>query len=89
MSGLIPETDAGHLRQAACNLYQASCDISEKAEKENRPSYIFVNNLKVFILNGVWCALLGEDGINGVAGYGKSPELAMQDFDKNWVKELA
>lgn len=35
-----------------------------------------------------WCALYGENLQDGVAGFGKSVEMAMQDFDSNWHKQL-
>ena len=31
-----------------------------------------------------WCALYGEDLQMGVAGFGDSPELACEDFDRAW-----
>lgn len=36
-----------------------------------------------------WCALYGENLQDGVAGFGDSPALAMEDFDRNWVASLA
>ncbi len=36
---------------------------------------------------GHWCALYGGDLMNGVAGFGDTPEDAMRDFDKNWREE--
>lgn len=35
-----------------------------------------------------WCALYGDNLQDGVAGFGDSPELAMQDFDSNWRGKL-
>ena len=35
-----------------------------------------------------WCALYGDDLQSGVAGFGDSPELAMQDFDAAFRKPL-
>lgn len=32
----------------------------------------------------MYCALYGEDLMNGCAGFGETPEAAMADFDKNW-----
>ena len=32
----------------------------------------------------MWCALYGDNLQDGVAGFGRSPEEAMADFDKNW-----
>jgi len=31
-----------------------------------------------------WCALYGDNLQSGVAGFGDTPEKAMEDFDKNW-----
>ncbi len=31
-----------------------------------------------------WCALYGENLMEGVAGFGDTPELAMVAFDKAW-----
>ena len=36
-----------------------------------------------------WCALYGKDLQNGVSGFGKSPQEAMNDFDKNFNAKLA
>lgn len=33
-----------------------------------------------------WCALLGDNLQDGVAGFGASPEAAMFDFNKNFSK---
>lgn len=35
-----------------------------------------------------WCALYGDNLQDGVAGFGDSPALAMEDFDANWAKKL-
>lgn len=31
-----------------------------------------------------WCALFGDDLATGVAGFGDTPEKAMEDFDRAW-----
>lgn len=31
-----------------------------------------------------WCALYGDDLMDGVAGFGDTPEEAMEAFDKEW-----
>ena len=35
----------------------------------------------------MWCALYGENLQDGVCGFGETPELACQDFDKNWSSQ--
>lgn len=79
MYNLIPETDNGHLNASAQSIYNYSCEI-------NRPSYI--HKPRLFIDGNMWCALYGENLQDGVAGFGGSPELAYQDFDKNWINNL-
>lgn len=51
-----------------------------------KPSTIY--KPKIFIDGDQWCALYGENLQDGVAGFGKSPEKAMADFDISWVQEL-
>lgn len=34
-----------------------------------------------------WCALYGENIQEGVAGFGETPDKAMQAFDQAWLKE--
>lgn len=36
-----------------------------------------------------WCALYGKNLQEGLAGFGESPQKAMQAFDANWYKEGA
>lgn len=37
----------------------------------------------------MWCALYGENIMEGVAGFGETPEKAMEAFDKAWCSERA
>lgn len=69
----------GHIAAAEINIYNYSCFI-------NRPSNLYKPRL--YIDGDRWCALYGENLQDGVAGFGKSPELAYQDFDNEWYKEL-
>lgn len=34
-----------------------------------------------------WCALYGADLVEGIAGFGDTPDDAMRDFDQNWFKQ--
>jgi hypothetical protein len=51
-----------------------------------RPSTLF--RPRIFIDGNMWCALYGDNLQDGVAGFGKSPDEAMGDFDKNWHAKL-
>jgi hypothetical protein len=35
----------------------------------------------------MWCALYGENLVEGVAGFGETPEAAMRAFDDAWWKQ--
>jgi hypothetical protein len=38
--------------------------------------------------NGLWIALLGKKGEEGIAGIGDSVDAALQDFDRQYMVEL-
>ena len=76
---MLQDTDRGHLSSAYINIYEHSCDLL-------RPSTLYKPRL--FVDGDHWCALYGDDLQNGVAGFGKSPDLAYKDFDRNWLKKL-
>ena len=44
---------------------------------------------RVFIDGNKWCVLYGDDLMNGIAGFGDSPILAVYDFNKAWRKPIA
>jgi hypothetical protein len=64
---------------AANEDYAAACD-------RRFPSNIY--RPKLFIDGDKWCALYGENIQDGVCGFGDTPELAMQDFDRAWCEHL-
>lgn len=51
------------------------------------PSEIFHPSLSID--GDQWCALYGENIQDGVTGFGKSPQEAMNNFDKNFNEKLA
>lgn len=75
---LLPDYN-GHIACAEVNIYQYSIEI-------NRPCYLLKPHL--LIDGDMWCALFGENLQDGVAGFGKSPELAYADFDRAWGTKL-
>ena len=48
-----------------------------------------LNKPRLFLDEGAWCALLGNNLQDGICGYGDSPAEAMQDYEKNKLKESA
>jgi hypothetical protein len=75
---LLPDYN-GHLASAQVNIYEYSIAI-------NQPSVLY--RPKLFIDGNKWCALYGDNLQDGVAGFGDSPEKAMEDFNKNWIKNI-
>lgn len=59
--------------------------IFDKAEQDLRPSMRL--KPRIFQDGDQWCALLGDNLQEGVAGFGYSPEKAYLAFDKEWVGE--
>lgn len=51
-----------------------------------RPSTIYKPRLSID--GDMWCALYGDNLQDGVAGFGKSPSKAFEDFDKSWRKDI-
>jgi hypothetical protein len=71
-----PEGCEQFLYEAAKNIYFVS----------TQPSVILKPRL--FMDGDQWCALYGDSIQEGVAGFGKSPRLAMEAFDKAWYAGL-
>ena len=61
-------------------------DFSSVSWQMKRPCVLFRPSL--YVDGDQWCAIYGEDLQSGVAGFGSSPEKAMENFDENWVVKL-
>lgn len=59
-------------------------DFSIAALEMQRPSVLF--RPRITKDGDQWCALYGLNIQDGVAGFGDTPQLAMQDFDIQWGK---
>lgn len=53
----------------------------------DRPSAVY--RPRLFLDGDQYCALYGEDLMNGCAGFGETADKAMWDFDKNWQQQNA
>jgi hypothetical protein len=60
-------------------------DFSIAAQEMARPSVLFKPVLSIDGSN--WCALLGENLVEGVAGFGETPHAAMEAFDQAFYKQ--
>ena len=60
--------------------------IRSAAAQYERPSVMYRPTLSID--GDMWCALYGANLQDGVAGFGSSPAVAMEDFDRNWFAQL-
>lgn len=60
-------------------------EFSIAAYEMQRPSAIY--RPTVAPDGSKWCALYGQNIMEGVCGFGDTPAEAMADFDKNWLKQ--
>lgn len=92
-------TDTSHeARVVQLSLAQAANDITATAQstadsfmlaaaETMRPSVLMRPQLTVD--GNMYCALYGVNLVEGVAGFGRTADAAMQDFDKNWLNQTA
>jgi hypothetical protein len=90
----IGHFDGASLRDAIARQFDFSMyadlikdDFSFAAWQMKRPCVLF--RPKIFIDGNRWCALYGENLQDGVAGFGDTPEKAMDDFDSQWKEAPA
>lgn len=43
----------------------------------------------LYLDGNMYCALYGENIMEGCAGFGETADLAMRDFDQNWFNSKA
>ena len=61
-------------------------NILDVTNEYRRPSTLYKPRL--FRDGNMWGCLHGDNPMEGVEGYGESPELAYLDFDKNWAAKI-
>lgn len=59
--------------------------VIETMSQWTRPSVMYRPTLAAD--GDKWCALFGADLMEGVAGFGDTPEEAMQAFDVAWYRD--
>lgn len=69
------------------DAYIVRSAICEMTAQWGRPSVLYRPALSVD--GNMYCALYGDDLVQGVAGFGETAEAAMIDFDKNWYGKKA
>lgn len=51
------------------------------------PTLSHVMGCKIYPDGDMWCCLYGDDIQMGVAGFGRTPAFAAQDFERNWYSQ--
>lgn len=86
--GNVGEIVAGACREAFDISHMRAIlqqDFCIAAQEMARPSVLFKPTLSAD--GNMWCALLGENLQEGVAGFGKTPSEAMTAFDQAFYTE--
>jgi hypothetical protein len=70
--------------------YQTLIEQSNHNQAIEREEYNLFSLLKpkIFIDGNQWCVLYGDNLIDGVAGFGDTPYLAVIDWSKAWNEKL-
>jgi hypothetical protein len=78
--------DTGMVRTAWMEAAYGFTDDSTAVRAEmTRPSVLM--RPRVYMDGNAWCALYGDNIMEGVVGFGETPELAAKAFDAAWKGE--
>jgi hypothetical protein len=84
---MLNVNDSSMAANAICHAAEMTRETIRMAVYEYaRPST--VHKPRLFIDGDQWCALLGKNLQDGVAGFGDSPSAAMNAFDNAWCEKL-
>ncbi|MET3790694.1 hypothetical protein [Aquamicrobium terrae] len=72
--------------QGVLNAQWNAAEMAFQAERAKCSPHVLMRP-RSFPDGNMWCALYGENLQEGVAGFGKTPERAVADFDKNWREQ--
>jgi hypothetical protein len=62
-------------------------EFTNAAQQMARPCALYRPSISID--GNMWCALYGDNLQDGIAGFGDSVALAMEDFDRNWFAKLS
>ncbi|MFC6645480.1 hypothetical protein ACFQBQ_07745 [Granulicella cerasi] len=74
----LMNADSDSIENIAVYLQMLLAEVTEQMPSR-------VHKPRVFLDGDTWCALYGDDLQVGVAGFGETPALAVEAFDKAWV----
>ena len=84
---MLNDNDSSMAANAICHAAEMTRETIRMAVYEyERPST--VHKPRLLVDGNQWCALLGVNLQDGVAGFGSSPHEAMQKFDDAWYAKL-
>lgn len=69
----------------ADKFHQAAYWAEATAQAHGEPFVVYGATLAPD--GSLWCALLGENIMEGVTGFGDTPAKAVADFNANWYKQ--
>lgn len=69
--------------QAVLNAQWNAAHEAQFTETARRAPHVLMRP-RLFLDGNAYCALYGENQMDGVAGFGYTPEAAMLEFDKAW-----
>lgn len=80
------ESAFGHVGSMAANMVQEAWqNLPDIIGAWQRPSVLYRPSIARD--GNKWSALYGDNIMEGVCGYGDTPEQAMADFDRNWREQ--
>ncbi len=69
--------------QAVLNTQWNAAQEANITEQARRAPHVLMRP-KIMLDGTMWCALYGDDLMDGVCGHGETPEKAMEAFDEAW-----
>lgn len=69
--------------EAVLNSQWNAAQEANITEQARRAPHVLMRP-KLLLDGTMWCALYGDDLMDGVAGFGETPEKAMEAFDEAW-----
>lgn len=82
---MMNDSDSYMAANSICHAADmAKASWQEAAWEQTRPSVVFKPTLSKD--GNMWCALFGENLVDGVTGFGETPAKAMWAFDIAWLR---
>lgn len=66
-------------------LHQEKMCVAVESTEYNKFSIL---KPKLYMDGNEWCVLFGDNIQEGVAGFGKTPDKAVLDWNRQWFKEV-